>query len=317
MLRKQLLLALLLISSCIIKASGNNDTLTIIDAFARLYADNTKGFSPEKGALIEEKGSTRTWGINFPMVQGYRGYVIENNGASYAVLEFLMPTLEQATTMYSEVKRRIPLTMGKRFSTRERKDDNQGNLFVYNTTFFFEDLQDSILIPASKWYHWKTTLAKPGTENFYVITITLQGKPEKITLKPDPAAETSLDKTISLFLDKKTYSMKTESLFGIHPEVSSYEVVYYFSAPGMTLTNDEASKLYDKLKSLLIKKTTGRFSKKDEDEYPLWKSKKYVITKSVKDTDTISYSITLEFNNLGKTGVTLTFKIDEDDEFGL
>ncbi len=318
MTKKLLVLIILLSCGCITNAAaGYGDTLTIINAFTRLYAHNTQGFSADKGALISENNGTRTSGLNFPLVPGYRGYIIERSGENYALLEFLMPNRENATTMYGEAIRMIKAATNKRFSSSEKKDEKNGSMMVYNSHWFFEDLQDSILSPASKWYHWKITMAKPATENFYVISITIKGKPERIALKPDPNLETKLDKVISKLLENQLYGISNESLFGIKPETSAFTASYYFAAPYMNLTQAEAEKLYQQLKTLLTKKTTGKFSGKEETDYPLWKSKKFAFYKSVKDTDKLSFSITIELNNSGKTGVTLTVKVEDDEEWGI
>ncbi len=314
---KQLLIlfALLTIGTGSIKAAGNNDTLTIINAFARLYAHNTKGFAADKGTLISEKNGTRTSGLNFPLVPGYRGYIMENSGESYALLEFLMPTRENANTMYGEAIRMIKAATNKRFSSTEEKDKKNGSLMVHNCHWFFEDLQDSLFSPADDWYHWKITLAKPASENFYVITITIKGKPEKIALKPDLEVESKLDKVINKLLEDQLYGLSNVSLFGIEPKTTAFFAEYYFAAPKMNLTQAEADKLYQQLKVIFTKKTGGKFSKKEETDYPLWKSKKMVFYKSVKDTDKQSFTITIELNKFGKTGVTLIVRADNDDDW--
>lgn len=318
MIKKLLLLTIVLSCRFIsTAAAGYGDTLSIITAFTRLYAHNTQGFAADKGALISEKNGTRTSGLNFPLVPGYRGYIIESSGEAYALLEFLMPNREDATTMYGEAIRMIKAAANKRFSSSEKRDEKNGSMMVYNSHWFFEDLQDSILTPASKWYHWKITMAKPATENFYVITITIKGKPERIALKPDPGVETKLDKVISKLFENQLYGLSNESLYGIKPETSAFVAGYDFAAPNMNLTQAEAEKLYQQLKTILTKKATGKFSKKEETDYPLWKSKKTVFYKSVKDTDKLSFSITIELNKFGKTGVTLTIKVEDGEEWGI
>ena len=317
MFKKYSLSAILVCCYVCAKASVTNDTLTIINAFTRLYAHNTQGFSADKGALISENNGTRTSGLNFPLVPGYRGYIIESSGETYALLEFLMPNRENATTMYGEAIRMIKAATNKRFSSSEKKDEKNSSMMVYNSHWFFEDLQDSILTPASKWYHWKITMAKPATENFYVISITIKGKPERIALKPDPNLETKLDKVISKLFENQLYGLSNESLFGIKPETSAFTAGYDFAAPNMNLTQADADKLYQQLKIILAKKTIGKFNKKEETDYPLWKSKKIVFYKSVKDTDKLSFSITIELNKFGKVGVTLTIKVEDGEEWGI